>query len=44
MEVYSSGVLQHMEDLFEGRQPTIEEFMEERRGGVGVLPVIALIE
>lgn len=44
MEVYAAGVLKHVGDLSEKNNPSIEQFMEARRGGVGVTPVIALVE
>ena len=44
MEDYSKGVLLHVDDLSQQNMPTLEEFMEARRGAVGVAPVVALIE
>jgi hypothetical protein len=41
---YGGGVLKHICDFSKHKMPTLEEFMVARRGGVGVTPVIALIE
>jgi hypothetical protein len=41
---YGDGVLKHICDFSKHKMPTLEEFMAARRGGVGVTPVITLIE
>ena len=44
MEQYCEGILEHVSDYFEDTIPTLEQYMDIRRRGVGVAPVFALIE
>lgn len=44
MQRYATGIYQQVRDCADRRTPTVEEYMVARRGAVGVLPVIALIE
>jgi hypothetical protein len=39
MERYCEGILEHVSDYFEDTVPTLEQYMDIRRRGVGVAPL-----
>lgn len=44
MDLYSKGVLTHLDDHFDGRRPTPEEMIETRRDSAGSGPLYHLVE
>ncbi|CZR54145.1 related to pentalenene synthase [Phialocephala subalpina] len=44
MEQYCEGIMEHVSDYFEDNIPSLEQYMDVRRRGVGVAPVLTLIE
>lgn len=44
MERYCQGILEHVNDYFHDNTPTLDQYMDIRRRGVGVAPILALIE
>jgi hypothetical protein len=44
MKGYSQGILEHVDHISISKTPSLTEYMTARRRGVGVEPVIALVE
>lgn len=44
MEEYAKGVLGHVGDFSRDKLPSVEEYLRFRRDGVGVTPVLALVQ
>ena len=44
MDLYSKGVLTHLDDHFDDRRPTPEEMIETRRDSAGSGPLYHLVE
>lgn len=44
MEDYCAGVIGHVKDFCGDISPSLDDYMEIRRRGVGVAPVFALLE
>lgn len=44
MGQYCGGIIEHVRDFFEDKIPSLDDYLAIRRRGVGVAPVLALLE
>lgn len=44
MERYCEGILEHVSDYFDNMIPSLKQYMDIRRRGVGVAPFFSLLE
>jgi hypothetical protein len=44
MEQYCEGILEHVSDYFDDTIPSLKQYMDIRRRGVGVAPFFSLLE